>query len=166
MSANTGRIGYHIPVTAELIAGEDPDGNVAVLLIDDDGNLKVTGGGSGGGDATAANQVLEIAELGKLTEQILDYDTSGGSAPTVVFGIATPSSVGPVGVSNSNPLPALTRNVFALPECQYIGQVDTSPTVVTFTGRLTNSGGTIVWVVVITYSDSTRQTPLSFARTT
>lgn len=63
------------------------------------------GGGGGGGDATAANQVLQIADLDALAAQTTDYDTGGGTDAQVMFGIALPASGGAVGVSTSNPLP-------------------------------------------------------------
>lgn len=63
------------------------------------------GGGGGGGDASAANQLLEIADLDKLVAQVLDYDTGAGTASTVIHGIALPASGGPVaGGTNTNPI--------------------------------------------------------------
>ncbi len=60
------------------------------------------------GDASAANQTLEIAAINKINAQILDLDTGGGTANTVGLFIALPSSGGPVaGGTSTNPLGVL-----------------------------------------------------------
>ncbi len=168
MSANSGRVGYPVPITVEVVGAKDPSGNVRALTVDVDGNLNVSGGGGGGGAVT-------IADGADVTQGAIADAAVGDAAGTVnaherfIAKVAADEwdSVNHAQkVLVQNALLPVASGVFALPTCQYVGQVDTSATVVTFTGRLVNSGGTIVWVVAITYSDSTRQTPLSFARTT
>lgn len=62
-------------------------------------------GGGGGGDASAANQLLEIADLDKLVAQILDGDTGGGTANTVGLATLLPANGGPVwGGTATNPI--------------------------------------------------------------
>lgn len=74
------------------------------LRVDVDGILQI-GGSSGGGDASAANQISQIAQLASLIAQIMDYNSGAGTSLQVVFGLSTPSPTGPIGVSTSNPLP-------------------------------------------------------------
>ncbi len=77
-------------------------GAAYVTLLDTAGAEVVFGGG---GDASAANQLTEITEVQKLTAQQLDYDTSGASDPTIIFGIALPSASGAVaGGTSTNPI--------------------------------------------------------------
>lgn len=69
------------------------------------GPASASSGGGGGGDATAANQVLQTADLDKLVAQALDYDTGAGTATQVIFGLALPASGGPVaGGTATNPI--------------------------------------------------------------
>lgn len=66
-------------------------GALVPIPVAADGLSIPTTGGAGG---------TEIADA-----VVLDYDTGGGSAPQVALGIALPASGGPVGVSDTNPLP-------------------------------------------------------------
>lgn len=90
---------------ADLIKGINPTGHTKAVAVDANGQLKVVATISGGGTSTAANQVLEIADLDKLAAQTLDYDTGAGVAAEIVFGIALPASGGPVaGGTSTNPI--------------------------------------------------------------
>ncbi len=105
------------------------------------------GGGGGGGDATAANQLLEIADLDKLAAQVLDYDTGAGTASQVVTGIALPASGGPVaGGTTTNPinvaLPAATLTTLATAAKQDTGNTSLA----SIDGKITavNTGAVVV----------------------
>lgn len=149
-------IGKPKPITATIIAAEDPDGNVVSLTTDADGNLNVTGGGAGGGDATADNQVLEIAAVNKINAQILDLDTGGGTANTVGLFVALPANGGPVaGGTTTNPFNVV--NGFSVKAYDYVSLTQASTTD-TYTFKSGGSGGTTVATIVITYTDSTKAT--------
>lgn len=116
------------------------------------------GGSGGGGDATAANQVLEIADLDKLAAQILDYDTGAGSASQVIVGIALPGSGGPVaGGTSTNPLVVSSRPTVASSET--LSSVASSATNVTLIASNANRLGCIM------FNDSTQAAYVKFGAT-
>lgn len=98
--------GSPFPASGTAAGFQDSGGAMAPVVLESDGSLPVTVvGGAGGGDATAANQVLEIADLDKLVAQTIDYATGGGVEETVVYGIALPGNTGPVaGGTSTNPI--------------------------------------------------------------
>lgn len=98
----------------------------------------------------------------RLLAQVLDYDTGAGVASQVIYGISLPASGGPVGVSNTNPLPATMG--FGIPINNYCGIVEASTTT-TYTFKTGGSSGSTVAVVVLTYTDSTKTVLLSAERT-
>jgi hypothetical protein len=86
-----------IKATVKDYANSNP---LTVITVDTNGDPV-----SAGSDATAANQLLEIAELEQLTQQELDYDTGAGTENQVIFGLALPSAGGPVaGGTATNPV--------------------------------------------------------------
>lgn len=125
---------------------------VITMLAAPSGNAG--GGSSGGGDATAANQVLEIADLDKLAAQVLDFDTGAGTATTAVFGLALPAPGGPVaGGTTTNPwnvVSGLSVKIF-----DYISYTSASTTD-TYVYKTGGSGGTTQGTVVVTWTDSTK----------
>lgn len=111
-------------------------------------------GGGGGGDATAANQVLQIADLDKMAAQVLDYDTGAGTASQVIYGIALPASGGPVaGGTATNPLNVITG--LSVKIFDYIAYTPASTTD-TYVYKTGGSGGTTQATVVVTWTDSTK----------
>lgn len=114
------------------------------------------GSGGGGGDATAANQVLEIADLDKLVAQILDGDTGGGTANTVGFAPMLPASGGPVwGGTATNPFSVVSS--LSIKAYDYIALTQASTTD-TFVFKTGGSGGTTQATVVVTYTSSAKTT--------
>lgn len=76
-------------VNAVICYGKNDVGTDLPLRIDGDGKLIVTGsGGGGGGDATAANQLLELAELQELNTKLTKCDTDN-----VIIDSSTPVNV-------------------------------------------------------------------------
>ena len=62
---------------ARLMAGIDDSGSLKPLKVDNDGSLKVTGvsgDGGGGGDASAANQQIQIDALEAIQQQTTAFD--------------------------------------------------------------------------------------------
>jgi hypothetical protein len=69
---------------AVICYGKDPNNNDIPLKLDASGNLKTTGsGGSGGGDASSANQLLQITEA-ETTNSTLDVIKAENMAQTIV----------------------------------------------------------------------------------
>lgn len=67
--ASIGVNGSPIPTSSDLAGARDPSGNLQPLRVDVSGNL-LTVGSLPAGAATAANQVLEIADLDALNARI------------------------------------------------------------------------------------------------
>lgn len=94
-----------IPSSSNQIGFEDPSGNLAPGHVDGSGNILVSSATLAPGSATAANQVLEIADLDALNARTagalvsvrfdeidLTYITSGngtGSIGTAVYKLAS-----------------------------------------------------------------------------
>lgn len=165
--------------TADLNTGAGTDTRAVVGLV-----LAEAGGGTLVGSAnpmpvslpataaTAANQATEIASLASIDAGIpaaLGQTTMAASMPVT---LASNQSTIPVSVA-SLPLPsgAATEsslefgNVFFGTTIRYAALVQASTTD-TWTFRSVNSSGTIVAVIVITYTDSTKATISNVARTT
>jgi hypothetical protein len=88
-----GSNGLPIPSTSIEIGGENPSGNLTPVQVDASGNIIVDTGTLGG--ATAANQVLEIADLDAINTSTQNIDTSTGTiaAAYTPFGGPNPAQI-------------------------------------------------------------------------
>lgn len=93
--------GAPIPSTSILVAGESPAGNQEPLQTDDDGNLNVNVISSTlpAGGATAANQVLEIAQLTGIHSDTASLD--GKTVHVDTGNVTVAASALPSGASTS-----------------------------------------------------------------
>lgn len=127
---------------------------VITMLAAPSGNAGGGSSGGGGGDATAANQVLEIADLDKLAAQIVDADTGAGTANTALLIPGKPANGGPVaGGTTTNPWDVVTG--FSIKIYDYIAYTSASTTD-TYVYKTGGSGGTTQGTVVVTWTDSTK----------
>lgn len=141
------------PGQGHVVAGRTIGTGLTVPIpVSDDGlSIPTTGGGGGGGGTVDINHAV-----------VLDYDTSGGTASQAALGIALPASGGPVGVSDSNPLPTKSGLGLILYDYMSLAQASTTDT---YTFKTGGSGGSTVATVTVTWTDSTKTTVSSVART-
>lgn len=96
-NASIGANGLPIPTSSTLVGGEDPSGDLQPLQVDAEGDLKVSVSDIPlpPGAATAANQVLEIAELTDINTNTASID---GKTP--VLGQAAMAASVPVVIAS------------------------------------------------------------------
>jgi len=105
--------------------------------------LRTTGGGGGGGDATAANQVLEIAELTALNTSV-GYD-GVNSLNTLLFGIGT--TLGDDGAGTTNQILNAIEERSMIIANTHIGNFKVYSDLVLPSGSIDITGRTLIGIV-------------------
>lgn len=128
-SGNNASVGVNetpIPLSSTLVGGEDPSGDLQPLQTDADGNLNVNimEVDPGTGLATAANQVLEIAELTDINTNTagiladtnnIDISTAAINTKTPALGQALMAASVPVTIASDQTAIPVSASALPLP---------------------------------------------------
>lgn len=167
-NASVGGNGAPIPSSSTEVGAEDPSGNLQPLQVDATGALLVNLDTETAGLATAANQVLEIAELQDINSNTADVATettlSALNAKVVAVNtgaVVVASSALPAGAATEASLSAMSDKTAAalVPEAfdyQLITYVGATSAIDQVVYKLGGSGGTTVATLTMAYDGSSR----------
>lgn len=96
MSANSGRVGYPVPITAEVIAGKDTAGRVVILALADDGTLSVSVSSSGAAIQDGVSAAIKATVKNYTNSKplaVINVDTNGDPTGGAAVSIADGADV-------------------------------------------------------------------------